>query len=264
MGATEANEYCKKELLAMGWTEGAIRRFLPHPIEEQRHSRQFGYYTVLLWAQATVHELRQTSEVQQYFDKLKARAERRQNRKLRELPLLDAIREVSRAAHRWRDAASAQYSAGNYGFASHSSGKKKNFYNLKERGIASAYKQGLLRYAGQTPQGMAVYEYGEGGLSCFHSCLHPVGVFRPLVVGHPETLFVVAKKQKSHVEDARNTLLALPEPGDDFERSASPAIRKNSSGSTCWECGGEGHISRNCPERDGGEEFVIECRAELI
>jgi hypothetical protein len=240
--------YCKKELLELGWTEGAINRFLPEPNIELRH-HYHGQYEVHLWPKDLVDECRQTPNVQEYLNRVRERNERRNQRQSKELSLLDAIREVSRAAHRWRDAASAQFNAGNYGLATHSSGNKRWFYELKERGITAAYKNGLLRYAGQTTQGMAVYEYGEGGMSCFHSCLHPVGAERPLIEGHPESLFVVAKKQSHHIADAEHTLLALPSPGEEFERSSPPSMKKSVSSVTCWECGESGHIARNCPER---------------
>jgi hypothetical protein len=98
---------------------------------------------------------------------------------------------------------------------------------------------------------MAVYEYGEGGMSCFHSCLHPVGVERAMVEGHPETLFIVAKKQQEQVQDAEHTLLGLPVPGEAFERSNPPAMKKPVRSITCWECGEEGHIASDCPEAIG-------------
>jgi hypothetical protein len=242
--------YCKKDLLEAGWTEGAITRFLPAPkIETRRFAYRRGSYDVYLWPKAIVDDIRQQPDVEHYLDRVRQRNEKRQQREAEALPLLDAIREVSRAAHRWRDAASAQYEAGNYGLATHSSQRKRRLYELKERGITEAYEQGLLRYAGQTAQKLAVYEYGEGGMSCFHSCLHPVGVERPLVAEQPETLFVTAKKQAQRISDAETTLRDLPVPGEQFEQSSPPSLKKSSVSVTCWECGGSGHVARNCPER---------------
>jgi len=251
--------YCKKDLLELGWTEGAIRRFLPAPkIETRRLAYRRGRYDVYLWPKAIVNAIRQQPEVEQYLDRVRQSNEKRQQREAVALPLLDAIREVSRAAHRWRDAASAQYEAGTYGLATHSSRRKRRLYELKERGIAEAYKQGLLRYAGQTAQELAVYEYGDGGMSCFHSCLHPVGVERPLVAEHPETLFVTAKKQAQHIADVETTLRNLPIPGKQFEWSSPPSHKKSSVSVTCWECGESGHLARNCPERVMDESDDIE------
>ncbi len=135
---------------------------------------------------------------------------------IKTLPLLVAIREVSRAAHRWRDASQRQYQVGNYGLARYSSHQKRHFYALKERGIVEGYRQGLLRYVGQSPQGLAVYEYGEGGMACFHSRLHPIGTRSSLVPDHPETLFVTAKHATRHVADAEATLRDLPTTMDGF------------------------------------------------
>ena len=63
----------------------------------------------------------------------------------------------------------------------------------RSRASSSCTGPGTLRYAGSTPQGMAVYEYGDGGMSCLHSTLHPVGVERSPVECHPETLFVILR-----------------------------------------------------------------------
>src|ERR1039457_4488045 len=97
------DNYCKKDLLNRGWTEGAIEHFLPFPDVESRWRRS-GRYEIYLWPKATVEGVRRMPEVQRYFDRLRER----HNRVAKSLPLLDAIREISRAAHRWRDAASAQ------------------------------------------------------------------------------------------------------------------------------------------------------------
>jgi Zinc knuckle len=171
------------------------------------------------------------------------------------LPLLDATREVSRAAHRWRDAASRQYEAHNFGLATFASSTKNALYELKERGIVAAHAQGLLRYCGQTPQGMALYEYGEGGKACFHSCLHPAGAKRRLLSDHPEMLFVPPKKRSFRVSDAIRTLSALPLPGDGYKRSAAPSRRKAAREVICWECGETGHIASECPEREDDWEY---------
>lgn len=246
VGIKEIN---KGDLLARGWTEGAIKRFLPEPEVDYRHAYMRGDYVVYLFDQQAVEQAEKEPAVQEYLAKVKARRERGAVRAPTVLPLIDAIREASRAAHRWRDAARAQYEAGNHGFAGHAKRKKEKFYAQKERGIASAYKHGLLRYVGVSPQGMAVYEYGEGGRSCFHSCLHPAGVERKLVEGHPETLEVEAKPQQHAMADTEFTLSLLPEPGPEFERSEPPRKVREPRTVTCYECGEEGHIARECPER---------------
>jgi hypothetical protein len=180
---------------------------------------------------------------------MKARREKQAARTPEAIPLIDAIREASRAAHRWRDAAQAQYQAGNHGLAKHSKREKERLYELKERGIAAAYKRGLLRYAGASPQGMGVYEYGLVGKSCFHSCLHPRGAERSVVEGHPEVLQVEAKGQRHAMTDVEFTLSQLPEDFEGFERTAPPRKPREPRPVVCYECGEEGHIARECPER---------------
>jgi hypothetical protein len=118
------------------------------------------------------------------------------------IPLLDAIREVSRSAHRWRDRAAAHYDGGHYRSATTAKTKKDTCYAMKELGIAEAHRQGILCYAGASPQAMGVYEYGDGGRACFHSCLHPSGAERILIADHPETLLVAANGQKFRICDA--------------------------------------------------------------
>jgi hypothetical protein len=181
--------------------------------------------------------------------------------------LLDAIREISRSAHRWRDRAAAHYEASHYKRATSAKGKKDACYALKERGIMEGHRLGILRYAGASPQGMGVYEYGDGGMSCFHSCLHPRGAERALIPDHPETLLVAAKRQQVRICDAEFTLQAIPivsyaDPRwQDYERSSPPRMRQPI---TCYECGEEGHIARNCPERyasyEDGEGLDLEPR----
>jgi hypothetical protein len=72
---------------------------------------------------------------------------------------------------------------------------------------------------------MAIYEYGDGGVACFHSTSHPVGVERIPAQGHSETLFVVAKKQKVRLVDVSYTLRELPNDMSGYERSLAPKDR---------------------------------------
>lgn len=169
------------------------------------------------------------------------------------IDLLLATREASRSAHRWRDAAASQYDSANYGFAGAAKRKKEYMYRLKDGGIVALHRAGIVRYIGASPQGMAIYEYGDGGMSCFHSTLHPDGVERTPIEGHPEVLHVAAKKAKARMMDVVHTLgphvLAfLSQPiYDGYSRSSSPSRRRSM---TCYECGEEGHIARYCPLRD--------------
>lgn len=94
---------------------------------------------------------------------------------------------------------------------------------------------------------MAVYEYGEGGMTCFHSTLHPAGVERTLLEGHPETLLVPAKDKARGISLARvkGTLSALSSDSTGYERSAKPRIERPIP--ECWTCGGLGHVAAVCP-----------------
>ncbi len=164
--------------------------------------------------------------------------------------LILCAREASKEAHRSRDEASGSYELGQYHWAGHWSAKKREWYRLKDRGIIAAHRAGLLNYIGASPQGMAVYEYGQGGMQCFHSTLHPAGVVRTPIEGHPETLLVAAREKARGISLRRvkATLSSLPEDTTGYERSAPPRIERR--GPTCWECGEEGHIARHCPDRN--------------
>ena len=92
----------KTDLLNRGWTTTSINRYLPHPIVEYRRSHR-GTYSVHLWPQSTIESAETSAEVKVYIDTIK---KRRESASLTlEIPLLDATREASRSAHRWRDRA---------------------------------------------------------------------------------------------------------------------------------------------------------------
>src|SRR5208337_1485508 len=105
---------------------------------EQRRSYEHGKYIVCLFDPAAVDAALRKPEVQEYLARMKARREKRMTRVPEAIPLIDAIREVRRSAHRWRDAAQARYQARNHGLAGHSKREKERLYGLKERDIADA------------------------------------------------------------------------------------------------------------------------------
>lgn len=70
---------------------------------------------------------------------MKRRRQERSARVPKPIPLIDAIREISRSAHRWRDTAQAHYQAGNHGLAGHSKMEKERLYELKGCCIADAF-----------------------------------------------------------------------------------------------------------------------------
>jgi hypothetical protein len=191
--------------------------------------------------------------------KLTATLKRCESRRIPRKPqphpdLLLCIREVSRAAHRERDAASNAYNEGRHILAGNARQRKNKWYALKDRGIVAAHKQGLLRYIGASPQGMTVYEYADGGMSCFHSTLHPAAPERTPVEGHPEALLVPAKDKLKGVSLARveATLSSLLADTTGYERSSAPHVAREERVSQCWACGEYGHTARDCDESDIG------------
>jgi hypothetical protein len=179
----------------------------------------------------------------------------------RQPSILEAVAEASRSAHRWRDRAIERYEKNlrtkyRISTAAYAAEQKRHYYDLKERGIMTLHRSGELRYAGTSPQGMAIYEYQEGGMKCFHSCLHPVGVERKPIEGHPELLKVAAKKQVFRLSDVEELLRGLPGPGDDYSRVPPPSIKDSGPRvaygfpRVCYSCGNEDHIARECPLND--------------
>jgi hypothetical protein len=247
--AIEAEELIERKNLKSrdrAWTEAAIKRFLPESVVERRHSAWHGDYSVRIFKLRDVIHAENSEAFATHNTKYLRRQQKR-NAPVK-VSLIDAIREASRSAHRWRDRAAARWASGTGRAAGSASREKRRWYALKDRGIAAAYEQGLLRYAGAAPQGMAVYEYGGGGMSCFHSTLHPVGRERPLVEGHPEVLTVPAKEQQLRLKDAEHTLSCLPEINSQaYQRSSAPEMKmERGQGAGCWECGDFGHLAREC------------------
>jgi hypothetical protein len=229
------------DVIARGWTRAVIEQYMPYP---DKVTRSFAYHSpCYLYAREKVEGIENTPEWQartakvrirraaakearelarvQYLDQQeKTKAER--EARVAHISLIDAIRDISRAAHKYRDEARVMWAGGRRYTASIPAAKKRECYRLKERGIVAAHKRGLLRYAGVTPQGMAVYEYAEGGMSCFHSCLHPAAIDRVPVPDHPDILFVEAKSLKHDEEDVRYILAQLSDSADGYERVRPP------------------------------------------
>jgi hypothetical protein len=258
----------KTDLLARGWTNSMIAKLLPEP--DVAHKRGFyGGYVVYSWKPEDVTKAEASPEFQQASAKLAKRRvtlkrskeisefaafqktlDREEKERLmgflalQQVGLIPAIRAVSRHAHKLRDQAQEYYQAGNFEGASSRRFAKEQCYALKEQGIVAAFRAGLLRYAGASPQGMAVYEYENGGMSCFHSCLHPEGVPATAVEGHPEVLFVTTKDPDVSPEVAGKALSFFSSETEGMRRVSPPRLPRML---TCWECGGEGHVARECP-----------------
>ena len=194
------------------------------------------------------------------------------------IDLLTATQEMSRAAHRCRDRAAQWHARAAklpklirpnsqradargcwpawtsiradrlFARATKAKSEKEKYYELKDRGIVALHHEGVLRYVGSSPQGMAVYEFGEGGKACLHSCLYPASADRTSCQDHPEKLLVAAKKQRFRICDAEFTLRRLTIPMEcgqviGYERSAPPRITRDLP--TCWNCGEAGHLARD-------------------
>jgi hypothetical protein len=167
--------------------------------------------------------------------------------------LLLCIREASRAAHRERDRAATSYLTRRHRMAGNAKKRKEEWYALKDRGIVAAHKQGRLRYVGKTQQQLAVYEYGDGGLSCFHCTLHPAGVEQSLTIGHPENIFVESKAKGKGIslKRVRVTLEGLDDVPEDYIRASAPRIERTTARViTCWTCGEAGHRAFECDADD--------------
>lgn len=152
----------------LGLTERQFSRFTNRigldPDKRIRFSSR-GEYNV--WSVGTLERIKSSEEYKQLFE----RKERKAQRAPVVIELLPAIFAVSHAAHRARDAAQSHYSGSRHGLARHGRETKETLYALKDRGIAEAFRQGLLTYDG-LHGGLAVY---SGGGYCFHSRLVPSG-----------------------------------------------------------------------------------------
>ena len=161
--------------------------------------------------------------------------------------ILLCIREASNYAHEKRDNTKLHKLLGHHGLATKAKMKKYDWYGLKDRGIMALHRANILRYVGVTAQGFALYEYGKGGMSCFHSRIHPVGIERPLVKEHPDNLRVETRDKARGIslERVKATLSALPLDTTGYVRIACRGDVRNSPG--CWTCGEDDHFASDCP-----------------
>lgn len=137
--------------------------------------------------------------------------------------LLKAIFTVNRSAKRYRDAASAHYSHRKHAFARAAKETKEALYELKDDGIATAYRLGRIAYVGLAG-GLAVYR-GEG--YCFHSTLIPEGV-ELTEVDASDPIFVESKartKDEPRLKDAVFTLEKLDPDFTGFDVLPAPTRR---------------------------------------
>jgi hypothetical protein len=258
----------KSDLMAAGWTTAAIKTFLPPP-RVMCGQRYRGDCVAHSWAAATVMVALHLSEARMYFRRLaetkavqpvapamhtqqnlEVAAETSvyevwESRALAaiKINILDATREASRAAHRYRDAAAQNFERGYVSAATRNSRAKRDFYAAKERGILALHRVGAIRYAGASAQGMAVYEYGAGGRQCLHSALHPTDMERVPVPDHPRILFVAAKKEGIKETLVLRRLLMLDADETGYERSSTPTRSRERK---CFICGESGYLPHEC------------------
>lgn len=240
----------KTQLKERGWTDALIRRLLPEPSIEQRRSYTYGSYTVYLWDESAVRAAEQTEDWSKAQARRKSAAQKRNEH--HEVDLLAAIFTVNRAAKRQRDLAQQHYRRGMHGFAGSSKTRKREYYDLKDRGIVAAHQAGRLacvsRHGG-------LYLWTGKGYS-FHSTLKPEGAEvpeLPLRDGE-EHLFIEAKPKgvkEPRLIDALRTLDGCPEPDfSRYERAPSPERKREVRSVTCRNCGLAGHKASECSENN--------------
>jgi hypothetical protein len=235
----------RQHLEEAGWTKTAISRFLPPPTVTQ-HTYGKQRYITHTWEAAAVLAALQQEECRAFFARLQARRDK-EPALPETIDVLTATQEASRAAHRWRDAGSAQYEAGNYGLASTSSANKRHFYRLKDQGIVHLHKTGVLPYIGASPQGWL--STSTGTAACLASTPRCIRWGRS--VRRCRTILRCSRcpqRREVRIADVEHTLGCLPAESDGYERSASPKFARPQR--TCFECGEPGHIARFCPMRE--------------
>jgi hypothetical protein len=246
-------EINKTQLKERGWTDGLIRRLLPPPAVEERHSSTYGSYTIYLWNKSDVRAAERTAEWRKAQARRKATVKKLQV--YREVDLLAAVFTVNRAAKRQRDLAQKYYQQNMHGFAGSSKNRKRKYYDLKDMGIMAAHQAGRLvctfRHGG-------LYLWQGEGYS-FHSTLKPKSLDVPeLPLQEGEAyLFVEAKPMGSKEPRLRDaiqkleTLQGYPEPDAAlYERAPSPEHNRQPRSITCWNCGLTGHVASECPEEE--------------
>lgn len=161
-----------------------------------------------IWSVRTLDGIKSSAEYRQLLEKKDRQA---QNAAVI-VDLLSAIFAVSHAAHRMRDTAQSHYRGSRHGLATHARTTKEALYALKDRGIAEAFRRGLLTYDG-LHGGLAVY---SGGRYCFHSRLVPEGFDAEAADDDDgQRHFSEASPREDgepRLMDAKHTLAQCPEP----------------------------------------------------
>jgi hypothetical protein len=167
--------------------------------------------------------------------------------------LLAALFCINRSTKRHRDAASASYAAGAYGFATSHKRAKEFFYALKDCGIAAAFNLGRINLTGQ--RGSFAEYRGEG--YCFHSLLLPVGA-QPAQLS-TEELHVEAKPKTAkevRLCDAIFTLKQTTSPGADFTYLQFPSRYETCAGEARGVRDSEAEYEEDDEDEVNDEDFV--------
>ncbi len=143
------------------------------------------------------------------------------------IDLLAAVFAVTRAAKRYRDAASKYYRSRKHGLAGYAADRKRDLYALKDRGIVAAFAEGRITPAGL--HGSLVAYRGEG--YCYHSYLKPPELPElPLI---SEAILTVEAKPRKAKEprlcDAIATLTVLPAVPTTWHRLEPPSFPQPSN-----------------------------------
>jgi hypothetical protein len=212
--------YNKSELLKRGWTSGMIKSWLGEPDETVPYGPGRG--SVYYYRAKRVEDAEGQEAWQRTREKWKQR--RTQQTPPQTVDLMSSIFAVNHSAKRHRDAASSCYQSDSHGLAGWNKEIKDHLYELKDRGIAEAFRKGRIRPF--CLNGDFVEYRGED--YCFHSLLRPVELVLPELALGP--IFVSAKPKSStevRLCDAKHTLEALPAPDAGFDHGVSPCMEQH-------------------------------------
>jgi len=191
----------------------------------------------------------------------------------KEIDLLLAIWTINRAAKRMRDLAKNYYLKGVYGLATKRKEQKDHFYDLKDRGIVAAYRQGIIQFVEivEYENGTALAVY-QGGGYYFHSFLVPSQILASLfsddadsvaassVVRYEEGELLIEAKPKSKNEgrriDAIATLQKLPFDGfQDFDDLRDHFFKRTPADENEPSCASNSILGEGSDQEDEWDTF---------
>lgn len=131
--STAPKFYLQRDLLDRGWSRATIANVLGDP---DRTEKRYGGGVIYLYAARRVHAAERS--------KKPWRKRTPQPSAATEIDVLDALQEVTRAAKRARDGASASYEAGAHGFARLHANRKRTLYEIKDQCVAHLIREAKL------------------------------------------------------------------------------------------------------------------------